>query len=576
MATPPIADTRLSALLSISADTPVKAVDPARASAFASLMRVDGEPEAKATIQGETVATVDSAPVETWPTLAPPQLAATASEPAPAKTDGDTTLTQTAGASRTPPASIEADSTSGIASSGKAAPMEDAASRTVQPEADLPENTQPARAERETPASASSAVAGQSPAPVQSTATASDIPEMVPDPAASRSTDTPDRSILSAARPAEAPNVTTPQTAARAGVPAEAKADAVVAPKSSTPSQPAETATSTPEAPSVSTARTDVPDTRAPVDAAETAAGETRPTARTPAEAPEPTQPLVVHAAEPTSAEIIPIERVLPASARAADLHSLIARSLATDRLGSIPRGVSAGEMKLAATHAASSKPASPAPVTLESLLNREFEIAERLLGEAGDLTRSISERAEGKTGFADLLGAAPAQTLAARGAPAPGTVIAPQTAPIPQPPNMIAAPADIPAVIGRAAGPEGDGADRLVVQLDPPELGRVSIDFRFENNALQGVTVTADTPEALRQLRLMHFDLIQTLESQGHSGLDLSFRQQGGNPSGQAQSYQTLGGNRDASTSENTPTPTPARASRENDPSPGKLDITL
>ena len=76
------------------------------------------------------------------------------------------------------------------------------------------------------------------------------------------------------------------------------------------------------------------------------------------------------------------------------------------------------------------------------------------------------------------------------------------------------------------------DGSNQVTVQLDPPELGRVSIDFKFDGNVLQSVMVTGDTPEAMRQLRLMHFELVQTLESLGFVDQDLEFSQREGEQS--------------------------------------------
>lgn len=84
---------------------------------------------------------------------------------------------------------------------------------------------------------------------------------------------------------------------------------------------------------------------------------------------------------------------------------------------------------------------------------------------------------------------------------------------------------ADIPNVLSDSLSLE-DGSKKITVQLDPPELGRVSIDFKFDGNTLQNVLVTGETPEAMKRLRLMHFELVQTLESHGFSGQDLEFSQ--------------------------------------------------
>jgi flagellar hook-length control protein FliK len=89
----------------------------------------------------------------------------------------------------------------------------------------------------------------------------------------------------------------------------------------------------------------------------------------------------------------------------------------------------------------------------------------------------------------------------------------------------LVASPAQVVEIVSSAAN---DGqSDRIVVQLDPPELGRVSIDFKFDANGLQHVTVTGESPEAVRQLRLMHYELTQALERHGITSQNMSFQQQ-------------------------------------------------
>ncbi|MBA4339201.1 MAG: hypothetical protein C0421_10170 [Hyphomonas sp.] len=145
---------------------------------------------------------------------------------------------------------------------------------------------------------------------------------------------------------------------------------------------------------------------------------------------------------------------------------------------------------------------------------------------------------------FADVLGTG--EQLAASEAPGPSTQGAPALAavtsapaaiqsssisvaapPVMAPANaiLVASPADITSIVSNAAD-NGD-ADRIVIQLDPPELGRVSIDFKFDANGLQHVTVTGESPEAMRQLRLMHFELTQALERHGITSQNMSFQQQ-------------------------------------------------
>ncbi len=101
-----------------------------------------------------------------------------------------------------------------------------------------------------------------------------------------------------------------------------------------------------------------------------------------------------------------------------------------------------------------------------------------------------------------------------------------PQTlqAPVPQ---YVAPLEKLPHILKTALSEGDDTANRIVVQLDPPELGRVSLDFSFDAQGLQTVTVTAETPEAVRKLRAMYFELVQALEQRGLSGENLTFSQE-------------------------------------------------
>ncbi len=91
----------------------------------------------------------------------------------------------------------------------------------------------------------------------------------------------------------------------------------------------------------------------------------------------------------------------------------------------------------------------------------------------------------------------------------------------------IVASPSHVVDIISQSLGSEDGPKERIMIQLDPPELGRVSIDFKFDAQGLQHVTITGETPEALRQLRMMHFELIQALEQRGLSGQDMTFRHQ-------------------------------------------------
>ena len=137
-------------------------------------------------------------------------------------------------------------------------------------------------------------------------------------------------------------------------------------------------------------------------------------------------------------------------------------------------------------------------------------------------------------TSFTSAVTAAPGPVIQQAQAPAPAA--APMT---PTQAIVTASPTETVQIITDAISAPDDRQDRVVVQLDPPELGRVSIDFKFDANGLQHVTITGDNPEALRQLRLMHFELTQALERNGLSSQNMSFQQ---HQSGQQQAGQGTG----------------------------------
>ena len=122
-----------------------------------------------------------------------------------------------------------------------------------------------------------------------------------------------------------------------------------------------------------------------------------------------------------------------------------------------------------------------------------------------------------------------PGNSLGLAGAPSvatPAITASPVAAPmVPAHAMVIASPAAVVDIVSQAA--EDGQSDRIVVQLDPPELGRVSIDFKFDAQGLQHVTITSETPEAMRQLRMMHADLVQALERQGIAGQNMTFEHQ-------------------------------------------------
>ena len=62
----------------------------------------------------------------------------------------------------------------------------------------------------------------------------------------------------------------------------------------------------------------------------------------------------------------------------------------------------------------------------------------------------------------------------------------------------------------------EGDQKSRVYVQLDPPELGRLALDFKFDPQGLQQIIITSETQEALKRMRGQHFELVQALQESG------------------------------------------------------------
>lgn len=94
-----------------------------------------------------------------------------------------------------------------------------------------------------------------------------------------------------------------------------------------------------------------------------------------------------------------------------------------------------------------------------------------------------------------------------------------------PSPLPLTLPPAALVAVLSQAPGQSDQASERIIVQLDPPELGRVTIDYVFDRQALAHVTITAENPEAARQLRALHSDLVQALERNGLNASDISFQ---------------------------------------------------
>jgi hypothetical protein len=195
--------------------------------------------------------------------------------------------------------------------------------------------------------------------------------------------------------------------------------------------------------------------------------------------------------------------------------------------------------------------------------------------GLASDNVTSDTKHAAGMSPTPDgtLLASAPAA------APTPASQPAQVQQPQMTPTNALvtASPADTVKIITDTIAAPDDAPDRITVQLDPPELGRVSIDFKFDSHGLQHVTITGENPEALRQLRLMHFELTQALERSGLSSQNMTFQQQqSGQQQAQSSPARSLFATQDSDTS-NSPLITPAvQSARPPRTAGGGLNIRL
>lgn len=171
---------------------------------------------------------------------------------------------------------------------------------------------------------------------------------------------------------------------------------------------------------------------------------------------------------------------------------------------------------------------------------------ADRTLENASFLSGGLEISAQA-TSTGDSGQQAPTLSLAAAPAAAPIAAAAPGSNAAgfgammtPAQATIVAAPQEIVDIVSnKLAG--GDKPERIMVQLDPPELGRVSIEFKFDAQGLQQVAVRADTPEAMKQLRLLHFDLVQSLEQHGLSARDMTFSEGSANGSQNQQASEFI-----------------------------------
>ena len=72
----------------------------------------------------------------------------------------------------------------------------------------------------------------------------------------------------------------------------------------------------------------------------------------------------------------------------------------------------------------------------------------------------------------------------------------------------LAATPAEVVSIITDNVSGTEDPQDRIVVRLDPPELGRVSIDFKIDAHGVQHIT-----EDLLALLGICHGDLSKAAE---------------------------------------------------------------
>jgi len=85
-----------------------------------------------------------------------------------------------------------------------------------------------------------------------------------------------------------------------------------------------------------------------------------------------------------------------------------------------------------------------------------------------------------------------------------------------------------MPDLVVKHLEARGGESSRFVVQLDPPELGRVAIEFQFDGTELRKLVVIGETADAMRQLRQIHYALSEALSEHGVDGGQMDFRQEG------------------------------------------------
>ena len=185
-----------------------------------------------------------------------------------------------------------------------------------------------------------------------------------------------------------------------------------------------------------------------------------------------------------------------------------------------------------------SAEPATPISYSLSELSGSEFGERHAEFGDDGFQIKSNASALSGASLNASATGAAAELSFVSSSGPSSPSV--PSPSPAPQNATIVSTPAALSETLTQALSSVDEQNERLVVQLDPPELGRVSIDYKFDGIQLQHVTVTGESPEAMRQLRQMHHELVQALEQHGLSSKDMSFQQRDSSPGNNGSGWNT------------------------------------
>lgn len=214
------------------------------------------------------------------------------------------------------------------------------------------------------------------------------------------------------------------------------------------------------------------------------------------------------------------------------------------------------GPLELAASRPQSSAQSPSASAVLETLAGEGIDttVAPQAITPGPELQTILLPEALQTESVADLPQLSPETSEEA--GPAAALAAPPQTTPSPpasapassshQSLVLVASMDQLPEVLTELPMRVRESEDRIHIQLDPPELGRIALDFKFSPNGLQHVSVIAETPEALNALRNMHQQLILALESQGFARETISFSHSSGSfgdpNSGHEQTYVQTG----------------------------------